>query len=196
MSESAIPSPAEAGHHATPHPETLAAVLARRTGLSAARCYQCGKCTAGCPMAAEMPIPVHRILRLVQLDERQRVLTDPSIWMCLTCETCTARCPNEVDPAALIDGLRALSLAEYPGAGPRAITAFNSAFINEVARHGRMFELGLIGAYKMRTGKLFDDVLLGPATMMRGKLGFVPHSIKGAADVRRIVDACRKAKEE
>ena len=78
---------------------SLAGELWAATGVNVATCYQCGKCSAGCPMAGEMPLKPHQMLRLAQLDEREKLLSDPSPWLCLTCETCTARCPNEVDPA-------------------------------------------------------------------------------------------------
>lgn len=81
--------------------ETIPSILSQvrqATGLDPADCYQCGKCSAGCPMASEMEIKTHEIIRLLQLDLRERLISAKSIWICLTCETCTTRCPNEFDP--------------------------------------------------------------------------------------------------
>jgi len=176
------------------HPDSsLAGELLRATGLNVAVCYQCGKCSAGCPMAAEMPLKPHQMLRLAQLDEREELLSDPSPWLCLTCETCSARCPNEVDPARLVDGLREIALKRDPAAAPRRLRAFHEAFLRQIRRHGRVFEIGLVAHYKVRTGALLDDVLITPAALRRGKLALLPKDIEGREEVRRIFEACERA---
>jgi heterodisulfide reductase subunit C len=144
-------------------------------------------------MAAEMPLKPHQMLRLAQLDERARLLADPSPWLCLTCETCTARCPNEVDPARLVDGLREISSRADPRAAPLRLRAFHESFLRQIRSHGRVFEAGLILEYKLRTGALLEDVKNAPAVLRRGKLAFSASKIEGREEVRRIFDACRKA---
>jgi heterodisulfide reductase subunit C len=52
-----------------------------------ALCYQCGKCTAGCPIAYAMDYPPHQILRGVQLGMRDVVLSSRTIWLCAACES-------------------------------------------------------------------------------------------------------------
>ena len=173
------------GHH-----DSFAACVRKATGLHVARCYQCGKCSAGCPMASEMTLMPHEMVRLVQLDRKDRLMQDDSMWLCLTCETCTARCPNGFDPARMIDGLRELSLAENAENAPRRIRAFHEAFLDQIRSHGRVFEFGMVMAYKMKTGALFDDVDNAPGMFPRGKLKLMPSTIDGIDDVRRIYDAC------
>ncbi len=160
------------------------------TGLDPAKCYQCGKCSAGCPMASEMDLKTHEMIRLLQLDIGERLLSSESIWMCLTCETCTTRCPNMFDPAAVIDALREIALREHPSFVPRRIAAFHSAFLDQIRTHGRVFEFGLVASYKLRSGALFADVESVPGMMARGKLGMTPKRIKGLRELRRIFDKC------
>jgi heterodisulfide reductase subunit C len=183
--------------HASNHHDTsLAGELKRTTGLNVAACYQCGKCSAGCPMAEEMPLKTHQMLRLAQLDQREKLLADPSLWLCATCETCSARCPNEVDPARLIDGLRELVFRADPSIAPRRIRAFHQAFLEQIKSHGRVFEFGLVFDYKLRTGALFDDVLNAPGMYLRGKLALSPSNIDGKDEVRGIFEACEKHAQE
>lgn len=185
------------------HPEadraggaSLAAWLHDVAGLEPARCYQCGKCSAGCPMAAETTLRPHDVMRLVNLGQEERLLADPAIWLCLTCETCTERCPNGCDPARVMDALRELALERVPQRVPRPLHAFHTAFLEQIAATGRMFELGLVLRYKLKTGDLLRDATTTPALLTRGKLKVMPPTIDDVADVRRIFAACRAGGEE
>ena len=180
-------------HHE--HGPALARKVRARTGLDPARCYQCGKCTAGCPMAEEMPSRIQQIMRRLQRGD-DTLLTDASLWYCLTCETCSARCPQGVEPARLVDALRELALEADAGSPPRAIRAFHEAFLEQIRWNGRLYEFGLVMGYKLRSGALLNDVTAAPAMMSRGKLALVPKRIQGLDDIRRIFDACAKHGED
>ena len=78
------------------------------SGQDVRACYQCGKCTAGCPLASAMDLMPNQILRLLQLGEHEEVLKSRTIWQCASCLTCAARCPKDVDPARVMDALRTL----------------------------------------------------------------------------------------
>ena len=174
---------------------SLLAQIRNATGLDPARCYQCGKCSAGCPMAEEMDLKTHEIIRLLQLDRAERLLAAEAIWLCLTCETCTTRCPNNFDPAITIDALREAVLARKQTSAPRPIAAFHRAFLDQIRTHGRVFEFGLVASYKMKSGALFADVGAVPGMLRRGKLGFVPQRIAGIKEVRRIFAKCATPEE-
>jgi len=184
------------GHHTSTQPATIAEALQQLTGLNPLRCYQCGKCSAGCPMAEEMGgLPPHALIRLVQTDHRDKLLKSEAIWLCLTCETCSARCPNDVQPARLIDGLRELALSADPLAAPRPIRAFHEAFLEQVRSHGRMAELWMIFGYKLGSGDLFSDALAAPGMLTRGKLKLIPQNIAGVEEVRRIFEGVKELEQ-
>lgn len=174
------------------HSESLADAVRESTGEDAFRCYQCGKCTAGCPLAAEMDYSPQQILRLLQLDlpgvERE-LLGSLAIWLCLTCEQCVTRCPQEVDLPKIMDDLRQRSL-ERGLVHPRArdILKFHESFLSTVKHNGRLHEVGLIAQYKLRSGHLLQDVLVAPLLLTRGKLGILPKRIGGRDAVRRIFE--------
>ena len=80
------------------------------SGESIYACYQCGKCSAGCPSISEMDISPNEIIRLVQLGEEKEVLNSKTIWICASCFTCVTRCPKGVDLAKIMESLRQINL--------------------------------------------------------------------------------------
>lgn len=176
--------------------QRLSEKIKEKSGLDTACCYQCGKCSAGCPMSGEMDLKTHEIIRLVQMDRGERLFASDAIWICLTCETCTTRCPNGFDPAAVMDALRETALAESPDGIPRRIGAFHSAFIDQIWTRGRVFEFGLVLSYKLRGGPLFSDIESVPAMLRRGKLSFRPDGIRGIKSLRRLFDRCEAEKSK
>jgi len=73
-------------------------------------CYQCGKCSAGCPAADVMDLLPHQVIRFAQLGLIDEILESKTIWICASCITCTARCPRGVDLAKIMEALRQVVL--------------------------------------------------------------------------------------
>lgn len=74
-------------------------------------CYQCGKCSAGCPMISSMDILPNQVIRMVQFGNKE-VLSSKTIWVCATCYTCSIRCPKGIDLAKIMEALRIIALRE------------------------------------------------------------------------------------
>lgn len=169
---------------------TLANAVENGVEINVHKCYQCGKCTAGCPVSSEMDLPPSMILRLLQTENRvneEKVLHSHSIWLCLTCEMCLSRCPMEIDIPSLMDFLRQKSLSEKKvNPGAKRIIAFHRSFLNSIRLTGRLFEFGLIVDYKRRSMNLTQDVALAPKMISRGKLHFIPNMIKDRAHIAGI----------
>ena len=73
-------------------------------------CYQCGKCSAGCPMAAHMDILPNMVVRMAQLGMQKQLLASKTIWTCVSCLTCNSRCPKDIHIAEVIESLRQTAL--------------------------------------------------------------------------------------
>jgi len=172
------------------HHMTLADELLLATGINVATCYQCGKCSAGCPMAGESELRPHNVLRLAMNDRRDELLADDSLWLCLTCETCSTRCPNGCDPARVIDAVRELSMLAGRGPQERNIKAFHHAFLDQIRTHGRLFEAGFMVDYKVRSGALLQDAASAPGMLRRGKLHARAEKVRDIDSVRRIFKQC------
>lgn len=150
-------------------------------------CYQCGKCTAGCPVAFAMDQTPRQVIRLLQLGFLEEALSAESIWICASCETCSARCPRGVDIAGLMDALRREALKQGKITDPK-VAVFNQAFLGWVKNFGRTYEAGLLLQHNLLTKQLFKDAELGLPMMQKGKLHFLPKKIKGREAIKKIFE--------
>ena len=80
------------------------------SGQNLLACYQCGKCSAGCPAIAEMDILPNQIIRYAQLGFKDELMRSKSIWICASCFTCNARCPKGINIAEVIEAIRQILL--------------------------------------------------------------------------------------
>jgi heterodisulfide reductase subunit C len=161
------------------------------TGQSLSACFQCRKCTCGCPLNEEMDVQPNQIVRLVQFGRRDDVLRSKSIWLCASCETCAARCPNEVDIAAVMDYLRSLALREGVEPADDRVAKFHQSFLDTIRKYGRSHEADMIRRYKLRTGTLFDHMHMGIEMFKKGKIKVIGRKIDDLQAFRELMDRYR-----
>ena len=169
----------------TPDPQFLDDVETK-SGAKVGACYQCRKCTNGCPLAFEMDMMPNQVMRAVQLGLRDEVLGSETVWLCASCQTCTTRCPNDIDIAHVMDSLRQLSLEGGVDVSEPNIVKFHRAFLDSVKRHGRVFELGMVGKYKLVARDPFGGARVGMGMLKKGKLKLLPSNVKGKREVREM----------
>ena len=80
--------------------------LKKNTGQDPNQCYQCAKCSAGCPVVAAMDLLPHQVIRYLQLELLGELEESRTPWICASCFTCAARCPRDLDLARLMEGVR------------------------------------------------------------------------------------------
>ena len=165
----------------------------RRSGTPVSACLQCHKCSTGCPIGPEMDYLPSQIMRLVHLGAEAEALGSQAIWLCASCEACTTRCPMGIDIAAVMDALRIMAIDRQVALPDARGHEFNRSFLASVQRHGRVFELGMMAAYKLRTRDLLADMEKAPQMLAKGKLSLLPKRSGGVGEVRQ---AFRRAEEE
>lgn len=162
-------------------------------------CYQCGKCTAGCPRGDVMDVPPTRIMRAVQIGNVEGAARADSIWRCLSCLTCSARCPKSVNVSGVIDALRQISVENgYLSSSSVKITEFQKSFLRNIRRNGRTNETEMGVDFEVRYFLRRFDVMnalntaaLGPKMLARGKMHFkLGAPVKDKALVKRIFEKC------
>jgi len=148
-------------------------------------CYQCQKCASGCIATEYADYYPNEILRMVQFGQKERVLNCSSIWICSSCETCGARCPNGINIAEVMDALKGIAIAEGI-IKEKKINLFHNVFLNSVKTHGRVHEATMMATYKIKSGDLFSDIGFGWEMFRKGKMPLLPHRIKEKGRLKNI----------
>ena len=164
--------------------------------FQASACFQCRKCTNGCPVTFAMDLYPDEVIRMVILGQRKTVLACQTIWVCAACETCTTRCPNDVKIAELMDCLKEMALREGVPSPQPGILALHETFLNNIKKRGRLYETTLLPAYLFKSGEVLNrwnsgiwryDLNLGRQMFSKGRWPLIPKSIKGKKEVRKIL---------
>lgn len=153
-----------------------------------AKCYQCQRCSCGCPIADEMEYTPHQIMRLILLDRRDDVLDSNTIWLCVGCETCTTRCPNDIEIASVMDACRELALRDGRKPADERIYAFYKTFLKQIQSRGRINEPMLVAMFKLASKDFFSDMGLGAKMFFKGKLKPLSPKVKDRAAIKRMFD--------
>ncbi len=157
----------------------------KEVGIDLTDCYQCGKCTAGCPMAHAMDYSPRKIIRMLQLGLAEQALKSNTIWVCASCEVCATRCPRDIEIVKIMDILRIEATRLGVAALPH-VPIFHRTFLESVKNHGRVAETELMLKFNMRSGKLFNNVDLGPKMMQKGKLHLFPPKVDDGGAVKKL----------
>lgn len=163
--------------------DTLAAAIAERAGVNVYQCYQCKRCTSGCPVAEHYDLAPNQIMRAVQMNRRDQALRSRSIWLCTSCQTCTTRCPQDLDVARVLETLRIMAQEEGVRPAVPPVHMFSQAALRGIKFFGRMYELGLMGELytRMFLARSLDlhqvitaDLPMAARMLAKGKLKLLP----------------------
>jgi len=150
------------------------------------KCYQCGKCSAGCPVAFAMDTPPHKVIQLAKLGLYDEMMECHSTWLCATCHTCSARCPREVHPSRIMEGLR-IEARNQGSVKVRPLDIFHTKFMKLVGKRGRVYEMALMLGYNLSVGRPLKDAGFAPKMILNKKLSLFPHTTsKARKEVRKI----------
>jgi heterodisulfide reductase subunit C len=166
--------------------------VVQASGEKIQACFQCQKCSAGCPVAYAMDILPNQMLRHIQYGHRDRVLTSKTIWICASCYTCSVRCPNDIDIAKIMDDLRSLALRSGAKPGEKDIPVFHSVFLGSIKSKGRIHELSLILQFKSKTKDFLKDAGLGWKMFRKGKIKLLPSRFRGGKEIQQIFNGFEK----
>jgi len=164
----------------------FANLIQERSGENLYRCYFCQKCSVGCPVAYAMDYKPAQVIKMVQLGMKEPLLTSSVIWLCVGCETCGTRCPNEINAGRIIDALRQMAVAEGYAPAERKVFVLHRAFLDSIRFFGRVHEATMLAQYKLLSRDLFSDLDLGARMLLQGKIPLLPSRIKRLHEVQEM----------
>ncbi len=172
---SSSPSMPPKTYHISP---TLAQRIKDELDENVYLCYQCVKCTSGCPLAEFFDWQPNQVMRALQLGQEDIALQSQTPWLCASCQTCTTRCPQGLDIAAIMEFLTREALERGYKPSVPEVNVFNQAFLREVHLWGRSYELGLMAEIKLRNRDLFSDMDLAAKMFQKNKMPFFPKFVR------------------
>jgi heterodisulfide reductase subunit B len=179
----------------TTEPMTIDSDLAQRVmdelGQNVYLCYQCVKCTSGCPVSEFFDWQPNQIMRAVQLGQEDIALRSKTPWLCASCQTCTTRCPQGLDIAGIMEFLTREALKRNIKPQVPETDYFNKASMREVKLWGRAYELGLMMEMKLRTLDIMGDMDLGVRMLLKNKLALLPSPTRPPGKAKPVPGAAR-----
>ena len=157
--------------------EVLAEIIERETGSNVYRCYQCVRCSSGCPVAEHMDLLPNQVMRAIQFNDEE-VLKAKTPWVCAACQTCTTHCPQGLDIAAVMDVLRIETRRRGIKPAVPEVELFTQVFLRGVGALGRLYEAGLMAAMNMVTLQPLKDMDLGMQMILKRKIRLFPEFIR------------------
>jgi ferredoxin len=85
--------------------------------LDVSACFNCGNCTAVCPLAEDSTGFPRRMIRMAQVGMEQELLASEDLWRCYSCGKCTETCPRQADPAEFMAAARSYAISRYDFTG-------------------------------------------------------------------------------
>ncbi len=99
-----------------PDVELIATVMAAG-GADLKKCMQCSTCTCICSLSTgENGFPRRQVLH-AQWGLKDKLLADPSPWLCYYCGDCSESCPRQANPGEAMMALRRYLTAQYDWTG-------------------------------------------------------------------------------
>jgi ferredoxin len=136
--------------------------LKRYGNVNVESCFNCGNCTAVCPLSSETENFPRRVIRFAQLGLRERLLSSRELWMCYYCGECTQTCPREADPGEFMATARRYAIGRYDRLGIARLLytspVFNVLFLAALAAVLGLFIYGFHGPQPGDTLRLFEFI--------------------------------------
>ena len=156
-------------------------------------CLQCGSCGGSCPNGPDMEYTPRAVFAMIAANRRDDVLESNTMWNCVSCYLCTARCPQEIPVTEVMYSLKRMAIAEgkaKAGDGP----ALAKTFTDFVDKYGRSFEMGIATNYLLlnKPAAMFKGIGMGLSMFVRGRLALTPTKIKNLSQLQAVIN---KAKE-
>jgi heterodisulfide reductase subunit C len=163
-------------------------------GESIKSCIQCGVCTGSCPTANQWDYPPRRVIAMVRAGLRDEVLSSNSMWFCVSCYTCTVRCPRDIKPADIMHALEIISIRSGKSTKQSNTPIMYQCFVDSARNNGRVYELGMMVKLFLKTNPFaaLKMAPMGLGLLTHKRMPMKPSRIKGMSGLKAILKKARE----
>jgi heterodisulfide reductase subunit C len=173
-----------------PMTSDFALEVQERSGENVFRCYYCQKCTVGCPTAYAMDYKPAQVLKMIQLGLKEPLLKSSAPWLCVGCEACGTRCPNEIRLAPVMDTLKHMALEAGYAPPETTVYALHRSFLDSIKLFGRVHETTMLAEYVLRSKDIFSivrsNIDVAITLLLKRKLPILPERVKALGQVKEL----------
>ncbi|MBA7571714.1 MAG: heterodisulfide reductase [Dehalococcoidia bacterium] len=157
-------------------------------------CIQCGVCTGSCPTADQWDYPPRRVIALVRAGLRDELLSSNSMWFCVSCYSCTVRCPRDIKPADIMHALEIIAIRSGKTTPKSNTPIMYRCFVDSARSNGRVYELGMMIKLFLKTNPFaaFKLAPVGMGLFFHKRLPLKPSRIKGMSGLKAILNKARE----
>ncbi|MDD5126805.1 MAG: 4Fe-4S dicluster domain-containing protein [Dehalococcoidales bacterium] len=173
-------------------------VKATPGGENVLACIQCGMCSGSCPMANQMEYAPRQLIAMIRADLKDEVLSSNSMWYCLSCYLCTARCPKGVKPTDLAHALESLATQQgYRTRGNNNPEMYR-AFVGSIKSNGRVHEFGMMMKYYLSTNPFaaLKVAAVGLQMFIHSRLPLKATKVKNRGDIPAIIKKFKEVRSK
>ncbi|MCL5238008.1 MAG: quinone-interacting membrane-bound oxidoreductase complex subunit QmoC [Nitrospirae bacterium] len=98
-------------------------------GESLKKCYQCSTCTVVCNVTPDTkPFP-RKEMMYAQWGIKDKLISNPDVWLCHQCSDCTAHCPRGAKPGEVLGAIRKMTIKAYAAPGALATMVGDAKYL-------------------------------------------------------------------
>lgn len=139
-------------------------------------CMQCGTCSGGCSGIEHMDYSPRQMIQLIKMNQRDILLNNQTIWMCLSCHVCEDRCPAGIKISRFMDALREIACSQIE---PNMQIKFHKLFLGQVKTFGRIHEGLLMMGYALKAKAPLPPTKLIITLLRRMRVDMKPPHMPG-----------------
>ena len=175
------------------NPEFLDELSALPEGKHLRECIQCGNCSGMCPVTPMLDHSPRRLFAMIRAGMKDQVLRSSTPWVCSSCYRCTVKCPSDIMYALKRRAIRD-EVKPDDSDGHR----FAKLFVENVRKHGRSHEMGLLMNYMIfhHPIAMMKQSGFGMRMMGKGRMPLFAHNIEDRDNFRKMVDRAVELERE
>ncbi len=136
---------------------TLLKEIKQYGAVSIEKCFNCGNCTAICPLTSDDHLFPRDMIRYAQLGLKDRLLQSTDPWLCYYCGDCSRTCPKEAEPAETMMAMRRWQTAKYDQSGHAEKMYTSEREVGKAIVRTALLPLVILAIYHIVTG--FSNIL-------------------------------------